>query len=103
MPIKKRGGHRRGAARRAGEGRKTGKGSVPGAGKRAEAPSGAPAEPRTFGSRKPKGSFGARDTKPHGFRPAEQASQIIREPGKPRTSFGARKPKGSFGARDQGV
>ena len=28
MPIKKRGGHRRGAVRRAGEGRKTGKGSV---------------------------------------------------------------------------
>ena len=102
MPIKKkRGGHRRGAGRTAGDRRRTGKGSVPGAGKHAEAALGAPAEPRSFGSRKPKGSFGGRDTKAHGFRPTEAG-----EPGsfesrdKPRTSFGSRKPKGSFGARD---
>jgi 23S rRNA pseudouridine955/2504/2580 synthase len=99
--MKKRGGHRRGAARTAGDRRRTGKGSVPGAGKRAEAASGAPAEPRSFGSRKPKGAFGARDTKAHGFRPAEAGEpRSFESRDKPRSSFGSRKPKGSFGARD---
>jgi len=107
--MKKRGGHRRGAARRAGEGRKTGKGSVrvgadAGAGKhRDAAPSGSrDGAPRAFGSRKPKGSFGARDTKAHGFRrtePGEPKSFEGRD--KPRTSFGDRKPKGSSGRRDE--
>ncbi len=101
MPIKKRGGHRRGAARTAGDRRRTGKGSVPGAGKRAEAASGAPAEPRSFGSRKPKGAFGARDTKANGSRPAEAGEpRSFESRDKPRSSFGSRKPKGSFGARD---
>ena len=100
MPMKKRGG-RRGSARNAGDGRRTGKGSVPGAGKRAEAASGAPAGPRSLGSRKPKGSFGARDTKAHGFRPAEAGEpRSFESRDKPRSSFGSRKPKGSFGARD---
>jgi 23S rRNA pseudouridine955/2504/2580 synthase len=101
MPIKKRGGHRRGAVRRAGEGRKTGKGSVrpgsdAGSGKRRDgAPSGPrDGAPRAFGSRKPKGSFGARDTKAHGFRRSESSEPRSSEGrDKARTSFGDRKPK----------
>ena len=90
MPIKKkRGGHRRGAGRTAGDRRRTGKGSVPGVGKRAEAASGAPGGERSFGSRKPKGSFGARDSK-RGFEPREPAAFEGREA---RASFGDRKPK----------
>ena len=109
MPVKNRGSHRRGAARKAGEGRKTGKGSVrPGSdassGKhRDSAPSGArDGAPRSFGSRKPKGSFGARDTKAHGFRGTEAGEpRSFEGRDKPRTSFGDRKPKGSFGRRDE--
>jgi 23S rRNA pseudouridine955/2504/2580 synthase len=104
MPMKKRGGHRRGAARRQGEGRKTGKGSVrpgsdAGGGKHRDAtPSGSrDGAARSFGSRKPKGSFGARDTKAHGFRAAEAgAPRSFEGRDKPRTSFGDRKPKGSL-------
>jgi 23S rRNA pseudouridine955/2504/2580 synthase len=107
MPIKKRGGHRRGAARRAGEGRKTGKGSVPPrsdarAGKhRDAAPAARDGAPRSLGSRKPKGSFGARDTRAHGFRPAEAGEPRSFESRDKRSSFGARKPKGSSGRRDE--
>jgi 23S rRNA pseudouridine955/2504/2580 synthase len=90
--MKKRGGHRRGAARTAGDRRRTGKGSVPGAGKRAEAMSGAPAEPRSFGSRKPKGAFGAKHSKSRGFEPREPAAFEGRDA---RPSFGDRKSKKS--------
>jgi 23S rRNA pseudouridine955/2504/2580 synthase len=97
MPIKKkRGGHRRGAGRTAGDRRRTGKGSVPGGGKHAEAASSAPGGERSFGSRKPKGSFGARDTKAHGFRPTEAGEpRSFESRDKPRSSFGSRKPKKS--------
>src|SRR4051794_39080280 len=109
MPIKKRGGHLRGAARRQGEGRKTGKGSVrPGSeagfGRhRDAAPSGSrDGAPRSFGSRKPKGSFGARDSKAHGFRRGEAGEpRSFEGRDKPRTSFGDRKSKGSIGRRDE--
>jgi len=102
MPIKKRGEHRRGAARKAGEGRKTGRGSVPGAGKhRDAAPAGARDEPRAFGSRKPKGSFGARDFKSRGFEPREARKSAFAGRDKPRSPFGDRKPKGASGRRDE--
>jgi 23S rRNA pseudouridine955/2504/2580 synthase len=106
--MKKRGGHRRGAVRRAGEGRKTGKGSVrPGsdsAGRHRDAvPSGSrDGAPRSFGSRKPKGSFGARDTKAHGFRRTEAGEpRSFEGRDKPPTPYGDPRPKGSFGRRDE--
>ena len=108
MPMKKRGGHRRGSARRAGEGRKTGKGSVPprpeaGAGKHRD---GAPAphagKSRSFQSRKPKGAFDARAAEARGFPdagPAERRSSESRDT--PRSSFGSRKPQGASGSRNE--
>ncbi len=102
MPIKKRGERRRGAARRASEGRKTGRGSVPGAGKhRDAAPAGARDEPRAFGSRKAKGSFGARDSKSRDFEPREARESAFAGRNKPHAPFGDRKPKGASGRRDE--
>ena len=104
--MKKRGGHRRGAIRRAGEGRKTGRGSVPphseaGAGKHRNATPGGD-KSRSFGSRKPKGAFGARAAEAGGFRVAERTeprSSDSRDT--PRSSFGSRKPQGSSGGRNE--
>jgi 23S rRNA pseudouridine955/2504/2580 synthase len=116
MPMKRRGGHKRGANRLAGVGRKTGKGSVPrtdstSGTRNSHAPAGARdgASRSSFASRKPKGSFGARDTKAHEFRAA--GSGKPRSPDeKPRSSVGPRwrrdapveargGPKGNFDAR----
>jgi len=96
MPMKKRGGHRRGAARRAGEGRKTGRGSVPradaGSGKQRDAaPATRGGEPRKFQARRPKGSFGARDAQPHGLRTAESREpSSFESPDKSRSQAGPR-------------
>ena len=55
--------------RLAGHGRRTGKGSVPGRrGKQRGGGGRRGGRPRSFGSRKPKGAFGARDSKAQGFR-----------------------------------
>ena len=105
MPIKKRGGHRRGAARKPARGARPARDRSPadaGRKHRDAAPAGARDEPRAFGSRKPKGSFGARDAKAHGFRPAEAGEpRSFEGRDKPRSSFGVAKPKGSFGRRDR--
>ena len=106
--MKKRGGHRRGAARRAGEGRKTGKGSVaprPDAGARKHrdaAPAARGDKSRSFNSRKPKGAFGARAAQADGFRPAERGE--ARSSGSrdtPHASFGSRKPQSASGGRNE--
>src|SRR3954469_6309345 len=116
MPMKRRGGHKRGANRLAGVGRKTGKGSVPrtdssSGSRNSQAPAGARegASRSSFGSRKPKGSFGARDTKAHEFRAAGSGKPRSLDE-KPRSSVGPRwrrdapveargGPKGNFDAR----
>jgi 23S rRNA pseudouridine955/2504/2580 synthase len=107
MPIKRRAhGQRRGSGGRPDENRhsRRDRPHSSGAGKsRDAAPSGQhPGEPRKFRSRKPKGSFGARDTKAPAFEPrnaAEPARFEARD--KPR-KVGSHKSKGSFGGRHEG-
>jgi 23S rRNA pseudouridine955/2504/2580 synthase len=83
--MKKRGGHRRGAARSVGLGRKTGKGSVP------RTDVGGRETPRaSSGSRKPKGLFGARATKSHGLEPRNPKAPSGRRDEKPRSPVGPR-------------
>ena len=101
MPIKKRGGHRRGAAGKPARAARPASGSVPGAGKhRDAAPTARGRAARKFGSRKPKGSFGARDTKSHGFEPRDARKAACRA-GEAAQSFGDRKPKGPSAGRDE--
>jgi 23S rRNA pseudouridine955/2504/2580 synthase len=94
MSIKKRGGHRRGAARNTGDGRKTGRGKPLGSARAPEAGA-RPGEPRAFGARKPKGSFGARQSKAEPFAPgAGRVKPPFAGSDQPRSSFGDRKSKG---------
>ena len=102
MPIKKREpGHRRRPGGKPGEDRRGFKGKGPRKPRDGAAPAASKGEPRAFSSRKPKGSFGARDSKARPpFDPgAPRERPSFEGRGEPRT-FSSRKPKGSFGARD---
>jgi|GEM_PF-33251 len=103
MPIKKREpGHRRRPGGKPGEDRHSRKGkghSGPGKPRDRATAGASKGEPRAFSSRKPKGSFGARDTKARPpFDPGAARERPSFEGREPR-SFEARKPRRSFDAR----
>ena len=103
MPMKKRGTQARRGAQRGRVGRRqTGRGSGAGARESARRPrrAGTGVEPRSFGSRKPKGSFGARGFEAAWFR-AARAVQCRSRGCEPRSSFGDRKPKNKSARRDE--
>src|SRR3954447_25644043 len=91
MSIKKRAGHRRGAARNTGDGRKTGRGKPLEAARTRPEAGVRTGERPALGSRKPKGSFGAQAAKSGAFG-ADR---------KPRSAAGPRIRNGASGHRER--